>query len=268
MAENSRPTLASRLRAAASDFVQQHETRARPLAEKARERDWSVFVFGGVPRGLAESGGRYIPRDLDLVFDDAAFECFASEFASSITRRTRFGGLHLCLNGLQVDAWPLSATWAFREKLVAQASFSNLPKTTFLNCDGIVLQFATRRGQARAVYAQGLEKAEKRGALDIELRANPFPALCVVRSLRMASNRLLPLAPQLAEYCWRELAAHDLADFVDVQSSHYGSVSFTESSLRRIRARLERHLDRMPLFDFHVTRQQQLWEDEQAAFGE
>ncbi len=268
MAENPRPTLAARLRAAASDFVQQHETRARPLAEKARERGWSVFVFGGVPRGLVESGGRYIPRDLDLVFDDAAFEGFASEFASSITRRTRFGGLHLCLNGLQVDAWPLSATWAFREKLVEQASFANLPQTTFLNCDGIVLQFATRRGQARAVYAQGLEKTKERGALDIELLPNPFPSLCVVRSLRMASNRLLPLAPRLAEYCWRELATRDLTDFVSVQCSHYGSVSFTEASLRRIRARLERHLDKMPLFNFHVARQQQLWEDERAVASE
>ena len=268
MAEISRPTLAARLRAAASDFVQQHETRARPLAEKARERGWSVFVFGGVPRGLVESGGRYIPRDLDLVFDDAAFEDFASEFASSITRRTRFGGLHLCLNGLQVDAWPLSATWAFREKLVEQASFANLPQTTFLNYDGIVLQFATRRGQARAVYAQGLEKAEKCGAMDIELRDNPFPTLCVVRSLRMARNRMVPLTPRLAEYCWRELAARDLADFVNVQCSHYGSVSFTEPSLLRIRARLERHLDRMPLFNFHVARQQQLWDVEHVEHGE
>lgn len=261
MAENPRPTLAGRLRAAASDFVQRHETRARPLAEKAREHDWSVFVFGGVPRGLVESGGRYIPRDLDLVFNDADFDAFASEFAASVVRKTRFGGLHLFLNGLQVDAWPLSATWAFREKLVEQVSFSNLPQTTFLNCDGIVLQFATRRGQARAVYAAGLEKAEMRGALDIELRPNPYPTLCVVRALRMAGKRLLPLAPRLAEYCWQELAVRDPADFVNIQISHYGSVSFNEQSLCQIRARLEKHLDQMPLFDFHVSRQQKFWED-------
>lgn len=261
MAENPRPCLAPRLRAAASEFVQQHEFRARPLAEKARDKGWSVFAFGGVPRGLFEAGARYIPRDLDLVFDDASFDEFAVIYSSNITRRTRFGGLHMLLNGLDVDAWPLSATWAFREGLVKSPSFAKLPQTAFLNCDGVVVQFATRRGQAREVYAQGLEKLQRRGALDIELLPNPFPALCVVRTLRMARARQLPLSSRLAEYCWDQLTKHDLNEFVATQMSHYGSIAFPESSLRNIRNRLNRHLSETPLFNFHIVRQRYLWDE-------
>lgn len=254
--------LVNRLRAFASDFVQQHESRVRSLTKRARELDWSIFAFGGVPRGLVEYGARYIPRDLDLVFDDASFEEFTREFSEKVTRRTRFGGLHLFLSGLNVDAWPLSATWAFREKLVKQVNFESLPKTTFLNLDGIVIQFATSQGRARAVYASGLEKAKESKTLDIELLPNPFPPLCVIRAIRLADARLLPLAPRLAEYCFQELSNRDLSEFVDTQISHYKSLFYTVDSLKRIRLQLEKHINQTPLFSFFVSSQGHFWEND------
>lgn len=260
MADRIQPNLVERLRAAASDFVQKHEVRARPLADQARDRGWSVFAFGGVPRGLESKGATYVPRDLDLVFDDSHFQEFAEIFAKEVVRRTRFGGLHLLFNGLEIDAWPLSKTWAFREGLVSEAIFERLPETTFLNFDGIVLQFATRPGQARRVYAQGLEKARKRRALDIELEANPFPALCVVRTLRLSAEHQLPITPRLAHYCWTELVRRESAEFLNAQASHYNAIIFNQATLSRIRQRLERHLEISPLFDFALVQQRQFWD--------
>jgi hypothetical protein len=260
MAENPKPDLAARLRAATSAFVQRHEVRARPLAKKVQDENWTVFAFGGVPRGLVQQGARYTPRDLDLVFSDHHFERFAACFHAAIVRRTRFGGLHLLLNGLEIDAWPLSATWAFREGLVAEVSFARLPATTFLNYDGIVIQFATRRGQARVVHASGLEETMRRGALDLELLANPFPALCVVRSLRLAAENQLPLTPRLAQFCLNELSHRNPREFIAAQDAHYGWLAFDEAALRRIRRRLEQHLDQLPLFDFPLVRQSLRWE--------
>ena len=262
MDEERSALLVSRLRAVASDFVQQHESRVRLLTCRARERRWSIFAFGGVPRGLVEHGARYIPRDLDLVFDDESFEEFSREFSQQITRRTRFGGLHLSLSGLDVDAWPLSATWAFREKLVTRISFERLPETTFLNLDGIVIQFATSQGRARAVYASGLEKVRKSRALDIELLPNPYPALCVIRSIRLADARLLPLAPRLAHYCLQELSTRKLSEFVEIQTSHYNSLFYSENALRRIRLELERHFNQTPLFNFSIVSQGNFWEND------
>ena len=260
MADHVQSDLVERLRAVASDFVQRREFRARRLADMARKRGWMIFAFGGVPRGLDAHGGRYIPRDLDLVFDDSHFEEFAHFFSSEIRRRTRFGGLHLFLNGLEVDAWPRSTTWAFREGLVDGASFARLPETTFLNYDGVVLQFATRPGQARRVYAEGLEKTKKRGALDIELEPNPFPALCVVRSLRLSAGHQLPITPRLAHYCWSELATRNLDEFVRAQESHYGVVQFDQGTLSRVRRKLEAHLESSPLFDFALVSQPDFWD--------
>jgi hypothetical protein len=255
-----RPSLIARIRAAASDFVQRHERRVRPIAEAARANGWMIFAFGGVPRGLADRGARYVPRDVDIVLADDSFGPFAETFKSEITRRTRFGGIHLVLNGLEIDAWPLSSTWAFREGLVSEKSFGTLPETTFLNCDGIVVQFATRQGQAREVYATGLEETSRRGALDIKLEPNPYPTLCVVRSLRMAEQRELPFTPKLAYYCWNELSKRSHGEFVQIQESHYGTVYYSEEKLKRIVDRLDRHLEKDPLFDFHLVRQHQLWE--------
>ena len=260
MADRGKPALVERLRAAASDFVHKHEVRARSLAAEAREKRWLVFAFGGVPRGLDADGGRYVPRDLDLVFQDSHFDEFAKVFAKQTVRSTRFGGLHLLLNGLEIDAWPLSRTWAFREGLISEVSFERLPETTFLNLDGIVLEFATRPGRARRVYAQGFEKTQKRGALDIELEPNPFPALCVVRSLRLSVERQLPITPRLAGYCWTQLVRREPAEFIASQMSHYGAIRFDQPALSRIRQRLERHLEASPLFDFALVQQSQFWE--------
>src|ERR1041385_2040601 len=94
-----------------------------------RERGWTAYAFGGTPRGVFDNGKRYRPRDLDLVFDNDHFQFFESSFEQHILRRNRFGGLHLRVDKLVIDAWPLSATWAFREGLVSGPSFANLPKT-------------------------------------------------------------------------------------------------------------------------------------------
>src|SRR6266481_4621924 len=133
---NPGESIECKLRRRFTEFVSRRNAAVRSLADtldKLRMRGWTAFLFGGIPRGILDDGNRYRPRDLDLVFDDEHFDYFESAFEHCVERKNSYGGLRLNIQGMAVDAWRLSATWAFREGLVQQASFERLPYTTFLN---------------------------------------------------------------------------------------------------------------------------------------
>ena len=51
----------------------------------------------------------------------------------------RFGGLKILIDDTEVDVWRIENTWAYRKgKVVAIDKVESLPKTVFLNMDGIV----------------------------------------------------------------------------------------------------------------------------------
>ena len=247
--ENNSPDRA--LRQLFSQFVSRRDARITTLMDTVRimrERGWTAFAFGGTPRGVFDSGRHYHPRDLDLVFDDEHFPFFESAFERHILRRNRFGGLHLRIDHLAIDAWPLSATWAFREGIVHQAVFENLPKTTFLNIDGIIIEVAPQRGKARRVYEAGFFEAWRNRTLDINLRENPFPALCVVRTLQISLRFGFRLSLRLAMYLSEAMHGLSPADLESAQLSHYGTAEFSIQKLQKIRERLYKHLATGALF--------------------
>lgn len=218
----------------------------RTLIETAdifRSRGWTVFAFGGAPRGVYDNGNRYSPRDIDLVFDDEHFEYFESAFGNYVLRRNSYGGLRLKVKGLMMDAWPLSATWAFREGHIASPSFESLPSTTFLNIDGIVIEVVPAKGKSRRIYECGFFTGWRERTLDINLRKNPHPGICVARTLHIASRFNFQLSYRLAVYLWEMLRHLSLSALETAQTKHYGKVEFAAPVLLRLRNRLERHLD-------------------------
>lgn len=259
MADAQRSQRLARLRAATSRYLRQREVRAASLVRTVSESGWVAYLFGGVPRGLDRQGPSYVARDLDLVFRDDHFEAFQRSFSRSVVRQTRFGGVHLNVEGLEIDAWPLSSTWAFRERHVLYASFESLPKTTFLNADGIVVEFGPRPGHPRRIYRDGLDKLEDSQELEIELEANPFPALCVVRSLKLSSDWQIPMGARLVEYCLKTMATLPLEAFLEVQTRHYGSVYFDATRLAGLARGMDQHLSQHPTGGFPVRLQQEFW---------
>ena len=239
------------LRQLFSQFVSRREARLTTLMDTVRivrERGWTAFAFGGTPRGVFDNGRHYRPRDLDLVFDDEHFSFFESAFERHVLKRNRFGGLHLRIENLVIDAWPLSKTWAFREGLVQKATFENLPKTTFLNIDGIIIEVAPQRGKPRQIHEAGFFTAWQNKTLDINLRENPFPALCVVRTLQLSLRFGFRLSRRLAMYLSEAMNSLSLAELESTQLSHYGRVEFSTQMLQGIHDCLRRHLATVGLF--------------------
>jgi len=239
------------LRQRFTEFIRNRNQRALSIIETLqtmRMRGWTAFLFGGIPRGIFDSGRNYRPRDLDLVFDDEHFSYFESAFEHFLERRNNYGGLRMRIRGLSVDAWPLSATWAFREGCVKEPSFERLPRTTFLNIDGLIVEAISQKGKKRRIYEAGFLKGWNSKTLDINLRENPHPGICVARTLHISRHYGFKISHQLSFYLWEVLSTLPLTKIQSAQVSHYGTVEFDVQELQQIRQRLEKHLSLSPLF--------------------
>jgi hypothetical protein len=180
-----------------------------------------VFIFGGVIRDLMLKGSSISPRDVDLVVGDIDLRDISDVFAEGLQRRNRFGGLHIAIHGWQFDVWPLAETWAFRQNFLGPATFETLPQTTFLNIEAVVVRLDTRKWRYRETYTHGFFEALLTRTLEINCEANPYPILCVVRSLLLAAKLQFSIGPKLADYICEHAQAAGIDELMNVQWQHY-----------------------------------------------
>jgi hypothetical protein len=217
----------ARLRQRVARFVRARAGENRPVARvicATQKRGWRAFLFGGVLRDLMVYGSSACPRDVDIVVEGASTDDLASAFEPFIARRTRFGGLHLRINGWMFDIWPLAETWALRERLVPLLGGSALPRSTFLNVEAAATEIGTSPGRARTFYTHGFFEGILSRTVDINLEENPFPALCIVRSLITAARLGFAIAPRLAAYIELHSRFVSLEELLAVQFAHYGRI--------------------------------------------
>jgi hypothetical protein len=155
-----------------------------------------VAVFGGTLRDWSICGPSRLPRDVDLVIDCADVGALQKTLDAYAPRKNNFDGYRLAIGNWQVDLWAITSTWAFRFGHVSGNRFDDLPKTTFLNIDGIAYDLQSKRLYCSYAY----EKFVKDRVLDINLEANPNPLGCILRSLRLASLYEFALSPKLSRY--------------------------------------------------------------------
>ena len=199
-----------------------------------RREKWTAYAFGGTARGLLHRGSTYVPRDVDLVFAEEHFSAFQQHFHPLVRDTNRFGGLRMRAGHVDIDAWPITRTWAFQRCASLNASFENLPKTTFLNIDALAVELFPKAGAARRIFDGGCLKAHEERMLDINFHDNPLPDLCVVRSLYYAYKFNFGVSAQLAKYLRQEMDSFGLQHFVAVQSRHYGQIWFGLNMLDRV----------------------------------
>lgn len=241
----------ARLKKQISSFFSRNEEWSLRLLNAFEQKGWRGVLFGGVPRGV-HATDRYNPRDLDIVMSDKDFPSFADCFSSYIIRHTRFGGIHLEWADIEMDVWPLSSTWAFREKLVSPISFDGLVKTTFFKTDALAVEIVPQIRGGRIVYENGFFKAWESRILEINLEANPFPELCVVRGIRLADVYKFALSPHFVWYLIRVLDEISLNSLEEIQASHYGQIYYNKSFFIKFRELLEVHLAKTPLLAFSL----------------
>ncbi len=203
-----------------------------------RQHNWQAVLFGGTLRSLLisrlvhRSVGR--PRDVDIVTQGQPLESLRDLFEDLITRETRFGGLQLRKSEWLFDVWPLERTWAIVEDGVSEPSFSDLPRTTFLNVEAVAVELWPEPGQERAVYSGDDQffNAILDQVVEINRVENPFPSLCVVRSLVMTQDLGFRIGIRLAQYIAEVGPGIPDDELEQVQRKHYGFVRVPGPELR------------------------------------
>jgi hypothetical protein len=188
------------------------------------------------------------------------------KFSAIITRETRFGGLQMERRNWQFDVWPLQRTWAFLQDERETPRFAELPFTTFFNLEAIAVDVWASPGRPRTIYSgddQFFSGIISR-TVEINREDNPFPALCVVRSLVMALATGFAIGPRLARYLACERAMVTNAELEDVQRKHYGRIRCDTGTMRlwldhiaESNARDDQSVVSLP-----IPRQMSLWGDD------
>lgn len=209
------------------------------VVDAIQRNHWRAVFFGGTLRSLLLSRlvdrlpGR--PRDVDIVIQGPPLGILRELFGNLISRETRFGGFHLHDAGWEFDVWPLEKTWGIVQDQIDHPDFGYLPNTTFLNIEAAAIDIWSGESGERRIYSGDDQffKAIIDRVIEVNRIENPFPELCVVRSLVLASELRFGIGPRLAQY----IAAHGSVmspdELESIQRRHYGKIRVTGDALRQ-----------------------------------
>lgn len=93
--------------------------------------------------------------------------------------KNRFGGLKFELQGTQIDAWPISQTWAFTSGQSLPDSPTILPETTLLNIESVVCLLW--HPEEPWVFEKGFFEGMETRTLEIQNPATIYPVHCLER---------------------------------------------------------------------------------------
>lgn len=235
---------------------------------RIREFEQHAFLCGGAVRDilLSDSRNHIIPRDLDIVLGYAEIKEVADSFSDCTKRWNSYGGVSIQVKDWAIDMWPLQKTWAFQKKYIEGKGFSDFPKTTFLNIEAVAIQLFGKKGKKRAIYSKGFFEAILNKTIEINLKENPNPPMCVVRSLSVAKRFKFAIGPKLARYithCANKIGLEKLLELYQVRyRSRHLSVNELYSCIKAIEEQLRvsaKEPVKLPISDNKDYFQSELW---------
>ncbi len=243
------------------------------ILDRAIERRWRAYIVGGTLRDVMLAPPSAFPRDIDLVISGCPEHVVEATFRDLVKRRTRFGGLHLVAQfrygGISsscgqvlFDVWRLEDTWGIHDAGLPP-TIESFVKTPFLNIDSAAIELVPRKARRRVIELGFFESLLSQ-TLEINYAPNPFPAVCVVRSLIMAAKLKYSLGPSLSRYIANYSQEASVDELLEAQISHYGRIRCQRDELQRwlegVRASVDAGTERVEVFTTE-ERQLELWQD-------
>lgn len=203
------------------------------VGRKLSRPGWLAYLVGGTLRDLLvgpDSHRGFQPRDVDIIVDGATREQLQEVLRKTLLleRFTRFGGLHLSRSlpsGSRIlfDIWTLADTWGFHSKNIAPR-IEDFPETTFLNIDSCATELIQPQGRQRKLFEKGFFEGIANRVLDVNYAPNPYPYVCVARSLVLSAQLDFTIARPLAKFILHQTATGGIDALIEAQRSHYGAV--------------------------------------------
>ena len=189
-----------------------------------------VYIFGGVIRDffLDSNGSMQDHRDIDLV-STGSISNIENYLLPLTIRKTRFGGYALRLEEKHIDLWELKRTWAIEHQPRFEFILDEvLPATSFFNITAIVFSLEKKKFFYRKEFEKGIGKR----TLDIVYEPNPFPELCIVKSIEYIRKYGLTISQKLRRYILKNIERVS-NKLIPIQLSHYGRVWYDEATIKQ-----------------------------------
>lgn len=182
---------------------------------KKLESSGNLYLIGGVLREYKDHHTITSLRDIDLIIDVKDSKRWSDAINSVGMRTNRFGGYKLFCQSLLIDIWPIEETWAFRNHIIKCSSdeyFQYLPKTVFLNIDGIIYDWQSCRWLDDEYQA-----AMTTRTIDVVLPQNPYIPLNILRAFVLKERYQLSLSSKLIQIISQEVSdSESLSQFANI----------------------------------------------------
>lgn len=183
-----------------------------------------IIIFSGVIRNffLKFKGEE---RDLDLVFISKNQNQLINYLNKFNPVLNSFGGYKIALNKVKLDIWELDKTWALLKNKVTPELFNiyNLPNTTFFNFSAIVYDYNNKNFIITPHFIKFLETKE----MDLVLKENPMPALCIVNTIYYKTKYNLNIAKNLKKFYVDNFFNFKEEDYNFIQRKHFSEVIYS-----------------------------------------
>jgi len=208
-----------------------------------------LYVFSGILRDFLLGYNKEIPRDFDFVVHELNKKT-KRIISKYLVRQTQFGGYKCQINNKDIDIWAIQDTWAIKKYRPFYLQ-NYLPLTAFFNITAAVYCLNTNKLLIHDSFKVFLEDKKHR-KLDIVLKDNPFPALCVIKTIELKEKFDLPLSDDLKNYLIRYNQILTESDYTDVQMKHYNMIRYDYSTIQNRIDNLQnphRFVDKLKSYD-------------------
>jgi hypothetical protein len=213
---------------------------------RAVERNYRIFLVGGLLRDLVFRHKSPRPRDVDFMVFGPSERELEELYSDMICARTSLGGLRLQKQSTKsaqtvFDVWRMEDTWAFKGH-TAKVSLREFLRTPFLNLDSVAAEWVIKH-QRWSIHENGFCEGASTRTLDINHEPNPKPLLCAIRAIALARRYELRLSSRLAKYVTSRISSSSDSEMKNVQLAHFGktvlSTFFLMQTLSVIKGQLD-----------------------------
>ncbi len=206
-------------------------------------KGWRTYLVGGFLRDVIVRPHSRWPRDFDVIVEGCSWDELREVFIDIVSGHNRFGGLTLRrqtevpslynapAHDMDFDVWRLEDTWAVRHFELPH-TIESFVRTPFLNIDSVAISIGPGDDYL-AVFEHGFFDALKKKYVEVNQTSNPYPVLCAVRGLIMASTLNFFVGPKLAAFVYELATNVALEEFVATQIGHYGHIRSSREQLAR-----------------------------------
>lgn len=195
------------------------------VVNRLRGAGLGAVVVGGWARDVLV--GR-LPHDIDMVVTGAGNRQIEDILPSAV-RRTAFGGLSFEFGTLEVDLWPLEATYLVRQ-FDLQPTLEVLMRVIDFNINAILFTPGQFARESSAVEA-GVLDAFERQEIDFNCGVLALPVAQVSRLAYFAAKLGLALAPRVKRFMRQQCVERGLRTEVEANLRQYCPSRYREATL-------------------------------------